>query len=245
MKLYSVAEVIEPALQLVKVLSYGEPVGGPEGQTALNVLNFLLAEWSMSFKSYRIYDKTCNMPGQSSDTYILLGTNDLDPDNIVVGDIAERPLSVDKLYWTNNGITYPMPVRAYNEYNDISMKNLSNFPSYAYVRDDFPIMTIFLNAILTTGTLRVTGKQLLQQPETVSDILEFDPVYINAIVSNLALKLWPYFNDGEATQSLVIAASSSLKHIKTNNFKNNMSRPVNPMNPIGTSRYTRFTGRGW
>lgn len=227
-------DVVYLALRALGVVSLGDTVDAAIAQEALKLLNALRAEWSISSKSYRLYDKTfiatANVPN------ITLGT-----DGILVGDIPTRPHDIKQITIIYGQINYKIDIVPYEDYRQINIPNIYSLPQKAYIDQQFPIQNIYLFPGLATGYgIRVIGTEYMTEYEHITDPFIDPPEYFNAMYLALALRLAPLYGVDVSTSGLVPQAQSAFKHIK---FKL-INSQLKPLDSQMGSGFNMWTGRG-
>lgn len=226
---YTVLNILTQALQRIGIIAYGETVEAAAAVTARTELNLMLNEWSTTYNNFATYEKTFICQGPVARIGIS-GANDT-PDEI------ERPAKIGKVQYINGNSVYDLDVRTFYEYTQYTIQNCG-IPSIAFIRYEYPSMYIYADSDLTGKTIRVIGKPYYKNYTNNSELVILPPEYVQAIIRNLALRLCPLFGV-EATQGLVIEASSGLKHIKRTNAMSFNTRPKSEL-----ARVFRRYGRG-
>lgn len=229
----SAYDLVYLALREIGIASLGDTVAADISQEALLVLNTIRAEWSISSKSYRVFDQTY-FPTTNM-TNITLGTN-----GAIVGNIPTRPHDISQITIIYGGINQLIDILPYSEYRTISVPNIYSIPEAAYIDNQYPIQNVYLFPGIASGYgIRVIGTEYFSEYEHVSDPYIDPPEYFSALYLTLALRLAPKYGV-EVQQGTIIQANSAMKHIKT---KLTLAQ-LKPMDIDNGGGFSMWTGRG-
>ena len=207
----TVTDLIRRSMYLINAAAAGEIPDTADLNDALLSLNEMLDSWNT--QPLAVYGSPTEnwtlTPGKSVYTWG------------VGGDFtSERPVFINDVYCTVNGISTPVRVITQAEYDRISMKAISQsiIEKVLYV-NSFPLgqLTIFpapTDAVTLTFDIgrQFTGNLTLQTK------LSLPPGYIRAIRYNLAVELWPeYTNSTTDITSVKDIARHALGEIKSVN----------------------------
>lgn len=139
---------------------------------------------------------------------------------------APRPLEImvgpGRAYLVDsNNNRYPVNVVTQEEWNAIGLlTQTSQLPDTLFYDPQFPlgIIKIFPTP-LTAYNIYFDSRLPLQTLNSLSTPFSLPPGYILAIKNNLCLECWPYFKQGDPTQTMKDEAGTSLAAVKRTNIK--------------------------
>ena len=223
---FTVFEVLQQALQLIGAVSFGESIEPAVTQSALLQLNAMLRKWSNSYVNYTTYDKTITLSANQSVITMGSAVNG-EFATSAIGDISERPASIEQVDIIMGTLTFPVKIKSYAEYTKLPIKNVVTIPNTAYYKESMPFDELWFFPMVPSGySVKVIGKSYLPQYSSISDLVVMPPEYVDALISNLALKIIPMFGQNPS-EGLIIMANSALKHIKYKNVANTIPRSIN------------------
>jgi hypothetical protein len=235
-KYYSVFEIIQQALLNVGAVSFGESIEAAVSQAALMQMNNILRKWSNSYMNFKSYDQIVYPTNPTSVIYMGMAVDGEFP-TPTVGDIDERPASIDQVDIIMGTLTFPVAIKTYSEYTKIPLKNVVSIPSACYFREGMPFDELwFYPAIPASYGVRVVGKAYLPQYTNISQAVVLPPEYVEALIYTLATHLAPIFGQN-APEGLIMLMNSALKHIKQRNSLNNIQRLKNDFNSMGSRNF--------
>lgn len=229
-------DIIQDALELLGVYSPGETMTAADTSRGLSTLNQMMDQWSnLNLASYAILEQSAPLvPGTSSYTIGTGGAFNM-----------TRPLKIldgpGRAYIQDaSGTNYGLSVVSRDVWNSIDNRSsiiTSNIPSVLFYDPQYPLGVI---NITPTPTLALTmfWDSMLQfaQLPLLTTTFTLPPGYERAVVTNLAVKLKPYFSDAIVSPAVAIEAAQTLGDLKRTNM-----RPIEArFDPILT-RGGRFT----
>lgn len=228
--------IIYQALAKIGAINYSENPDTNTANVALQELRSIVDMWSIRAINYKDYNETT-----SAKNHITLGT---DNSNILVpvpGDLPERPASISNIFITLNGIIYEMKIKTLAEWYENPIQNIAAIPTTVYVHEDFPYTVLdFYPQFSQTGTVRIMGQSyMLDEDIQLNTYCSWPREYNAALISNLALRLAPYFGI-LAGQDLVAQAASDYKHISQKIFGSSIPRAGSDFSSNG---YPNILGR--
>lgn len=180
------SDLITLALKTANVLGVGQTASAEDMNDAFNLLNMLMAQ--LQRRRYMIYQLvTVSKQATGAQSYTVGPGGDFN---------IPRPAKLESAYFRQNQNT-PLPVdypftilRAMEDYNRISIKNLNSFPQVIYYDPGVPMGTIYPWPIPSNQyTIFLTVMQQLQQFATINDTITLPPEYSAALMWNLVLEL--------------------------------------------------------
>jgi hypothetical protein len=204
-------DMIARSLRLIGVLAAEETPSAPEAADGLVALNGLLGSWSnegLLIHSITQESPITLVPGDGTYT---LGT---------AGDLANRPMSIERAIIRDGTTDYPLNVRTADEYAVVSDKSVqSTLPSDIYDDGGFPLRTLTLYPIPSAANgLILFVKRQLTSIATLNTSISLPPGYDRAIAYNLAIDMAPEY--GKAVPDVVgMVAVESKASLKRTNHK--------------------------
>lgn len=184
------ADIIKLALKTANVLGVGQTASAEDMNDAFNMLNMMLAQWQR--RRYMVYQLvTASCQGNGAVSYTVGPGGDFD---------IHRPSKLESAYFRQNQNTplpvdYPLTIlRAREDYNRISIKNLNSFPQYAFYDAANPLGNLFVWPLPSSQyEIFITVMLELQQFTTIEDQITLPPEYKAAMLWNLTLELYPLY----------------------------------------------------
>ena len=207
------SDIINLSLRTANVLGVGQVASAEDMNDAFNLLNMMLAQWQR--RRYMVYQLvTVSKQGTGAISYTVGPGADF--------DIA-RPAKLESAFFRQNQNTplpvdYPLEImRAREDYNRISIKNLNSFPRYAFYDGAYPIGNVFIWPLPSNQyEIFLTVMQQIQQFTTINDQIVLPPEYAAAMMWNLTLELYPFYGlpvnpvvQGKAEASMRIIEESN------------------------------------
>ena len=205
-------DLIKRSLRILGVLSIGEEPSADEGQDALFALNTMLGGWNtnrllmldLDFEEFNLIpgqqDHTIG-PGGDFDTAVPVWTKEI----FVTDDAGyDRPVEiVDSNFWGN--------------LNSFDLG--TNYPSYAYIDQNFPLRTIkFYPTPKKNNKIKIHNLRKLSSLTGLTSNIVAPEGYDRAIIYNLAVEMAPEY--GVQLDPIVLdIARKSLGDIKRVNIK--------------------------
>lgn len=205
-----VRKIINLSLAKIGSFQFGESPDTATSDICVDNLKLMLDELDIRFANWKRYYETV-----SSKNIITLGTDATDPLNPIIGDISARPAQITDVVVQIGQINFPQSIKPFSEYNELRVQNVAAIPTTVYIDYGSPFITMYFYPLFgTQGTIKVIGRGYTTDEDLyLNDYLDFPREWQSALVSNLALRIAPSFGV-TADTSLVIQASSDLKHIK-------------------------------
>lgn len=210
-------QIITMALSRIGAINFGENPDTSTSDIALQVLRVMLDEFDIRYSNFKLYNHLT-----TAKNIITLGT---DESNILLpisGDIADRPSIISEVVAKIGSINYPLSIKPYREYNNLPITNINAIPTTVYIDYGFPYVSLyFFPGFGMSAQVLITGRGYTTDTLTLNDYIEYPREWSAAILSQLALRLAPYFGV-PTSQDLIIQASSDLKHVKQLAFGRNI-----------------------
>ncbi|ABO54186.1 hypothetical protein LA345_25885 [Burkholderia vietnamiensis] len=184
------SDIITLALKTANVLGVGQVAAAEDMNDAFNLMNMMMAQWQR--RRYMVYQLiTVSKQATGAVSYTVGPGGDF--------NIA-RPAKLEFAYFRQNAntplpVSYPLVIlRAREDYDRISIKDLNAFPRYAFYDAGYPMANLFVWPIPNAQyEIDITVMQQLQQFATINDQIALPPEYAAALMWNLTLELYPFY----------------------------------------------------
>lgn len=208
----TIGHLISRALRMLGVKEAGEPLGSEESKDALQVANFMLAQWSLEkLTVYKVVNELFDIvPGQSEYT---IGPS---PD---ANWNTDRPIIFEKssmfIRETVSGVNSDTPLEYYtnDQFQQINQKSTqSSIPVFWSWDRNFPLATIKMYPV-PSSALKIGLSQTMQFDKfnSVSDAVGLPPGYDAAIAYNLAVELSPEYGVSSGVLQTIAAKAEETK----------------------------------
>lgn len=230
------SDLINLALKTANVLGVGQTASSEDMNDSFNLLNMMMAQ--LQRRRYMIYElATVSKQGTGAVSYTVGPGADFD---------VARPAKLESTFFRQNmntplPVDYPLTIlRAREDYNRISIKNLNSFPRFAFYDAAFPIGNLFIWPLPSNQyEIFITVMQQLQQFQTINDQLALPPEYSAALMWNLVLELYPLY--GLPVSDVVRGkAEASLRIIEEANAQIPMLQMPTALRGGGTGTYNVY-----
>lgn len=198
--------IIRRALQQNGVLTKNEAPSADEASDALVSLNNLIASWSND--SLLIYSRVSeSFPLVSGTSSYTIGTG---------GDFnTTRPLQILSAFTRIGNIDYDIDIIDEVAYDNISQKSISSsIPSVLVYTGNFPLGTINIYPVPTTGNIHIRSEKELSGFTTLDTDIDLPPGWDRALIYNLSIELAPEYGVQPSPNTQIIA-DMSLGKIKS------------------------------
>jgi hypothetical protein len=212
-------DIITDALQMLGVYDPGQPISDADAQTALTVLVDMQDSWSNEgLTCYTILEQSAVLvPGKQS--YTIGPGGDFNMTRPI--RLIEGPGSA--YIQDANGNNYGMevvPRNKWNMYGNRSALVTSNFPDVLFYDPKFPLGVINVMPYPNLPYTMFWDSYLqLVDAAALNSAIALPPGYIDALKSNLACYLKPYFADAQLDPLIIARAARSLGNIKRSNMR--------------------------
>jgi hypothetical protein len=203
----TVTQIVTDVLKDIGVVGEVDTPTSRQMDDSLRALNQMIAMWRT--QNLNVYcQKQEILTVTSAASYTIGPSGDLN---------VERPFNIDAAFWRLNDVDTPLiPLHSFQDYQDISVKNLQGTPSAFYYRPDYTQGQLFIWPIPTAGSVYLTMRIPLPVYTTIQDDLDVPPEYEGAIRWNLAKLLCPTFGM-PVTQEIMINAKQFMRALKMTN----------------------------
>lgn len=214
-----VQDIIRDAMGIIGAIEMDENPSASEMMRSMRIANTMLARWS-TYKYLMRALTQIQIPLQSHQGYYRIGET---PDADV---IMEKPVSVDSGFIRDakglDVVVDVIPIKSY-EQNILNTQVMPASPVIAYdpgeTAQDKHEGTIFISPPPAGGeTLIIRAQRIITQFENLNDEILVEPIYYEAIIYNLAVRLFRHFHvTGEIPIDVMAIAANALKSIETTN----------------------------
>lgn len=222
------------ALKQANVLGVGQTASAEDMTDSFALMNMMLAQWQR--KRYMVYHLV-----ESS----LVATGAQSYSVGIGGDFSiERPAKLEYAYMrqaisTPYQVDYPLEIlKSREDYDKIPIKGMQSFPRYAFYDSAYPLGNLFIWPVPPSiYEIHITVMAQLQKFATPYDDFEMPEEYQEAIMYNLAVRLYPMY--GLPPNQVVVAlAKASLNTIRNTNAQIPLLRM--PADVLGKGRYNVY-----
>lgn len=217
----SALDLITDALEWIGSYAPGETISDPDAERCLSKLNDMLDQWSNESLSCYAYSQQSGtlIPGQQAYTIGTSGGANFPitrPLKLMSGPGAAYTIDT-------NGNKYQMSVVTIEEWQLIANStNLSqsNFPDTLFYDPQFPLGILNFNPYPNIGYV-AHWTSLLQLTDftSLASVVTLPPGYKDALQTNLAIKIWPYFKEGMPDAWRVQEAKDAKGTVKRTNMR--------------------------
>lgn len=170
-------------------------------ENGLAEMRLMLQTWDLS---------PLNIYKQSSIAVLTTGAN---PHTLGTGGDwnTDRPIRIDAIKaMYSAGFEKDVKLLDWSDYAAIRMKGwMVNYPQYAYVANDYPLMKVYLWPVPASGMqISLWTNQPLDEFESLADTVTLPPGYESAIAENLAVRLGPIVGIDPKEITIRMAANS-------------------------------------
>lgn len=182
-------DIIQQALKKAAVLGVGQTPLAEDTNDAYSDLQDMLGQWQRKrWLIWHLVDYSFTSTGATSYTVGPGGNFNISP----------RPDRIESAFFRQviqsqpNQIDYPLSIiEAREDYNLISLKQLSTFPQYVFYDSGFPTGTLYPWPLPTASiySIHITVKETLSQFTSLSQTISLPLEYFAALKFNLAIRL--------------------------------------------------------
>lgn len=173
----TVADILNLAMKDAGIIGTGETASAEDTSDAFSTLNQMLAQWQIDgLMIYATAQVSFNLTGSQSYT---VGS---------AGDVSTtRPKEVMAAFWRYNSSDTPVDVIGSTEdYQRIVSKTSTGTPSSIFYSPSYPLGTLYVYPVGSTGAIHLTVLQPLTVYASTSDSLGLPAEYEMAVRFNLA-----------------------------------------------------------
>jgi hypothetical protein len=228
-------ELINLALKQVGVLGVGQTAAAEDINDAFSMLNMMLSQWSVKRNVvHQILDAPLVATGAATYTVGIGGDFDIARPARVVGAYIRQmnPMPVD---------TPLKLLQSQTDWGRVSTKTIGSMPSLVYYDPQYPLGVLHVWPIPDNiYEIHLQALVPLQRFETPYDDIELPPEYQEALMYNLAGRLYPMY--GMPPDQVVIQlAQASLATVRMANAQ--IGKLYMPADLVRGANYNVYTDR--
>ena len=182
------SDIISLALKTANVIGVGQTPLAQDINDSFNQLNMMMAQWQR--RRYMVYELVTVSKQATGQVSYTIGPGAQYDFNVA------RPVKLEFAYFRMNSgtplpVDYPLQVlRAQEDYDRISIKNLNAFPQYVFYDTGYPVGNIYVWPLPSNQyTIFLSVMVQLQKFNTINDSIVLPPEYLDALHWNLARRL--------------------------------------------------------
>ncbi len=205
-------ELVTFALRGAGVLGVGQTALADDYEDAFRALNGMIGIWNRKrWLIWHLLDVTKVSTGAES--YTVGPGQDFDtprPDRLEAAFFRQLVNS------SPNAIDYPLTlIPSREDYNDIALKNLQSWPQWIFYDSAYPVGVVYPWPVPQLGLyeLHLTVKDVLTSFTSWTQQINLPPEYIEALWTNLTLRLGPLYQF-TVSQDIKDLAKASLATIR-------------------------------
>lgn len=229
-----VSDILSDALSLAGATAIDEPATASEQQLALRTVNVMLDKWSANRLLLRSTTELEFTTTANKSSYTVAASG---------ADItAPKPLRVLTGYYRQNNVDTPVEIITIEEYDNLTDKSVATGPP-TYIAYDpgaaqQSVQTGTFYIYLTSDQpylIHLETDSYLTEFASVTDTVSFAPAYYEAIIYNLAVRLFRHFHPSKAgiPADIVGLANSSLNTLRALNAVRIQASVDYPGKPAG------------
>jgi hypothetical protein len=206
-------QLITRALVDLQAIEAGVAPTAQEASDGLDYLNDLIQ--SLDNEDLTIYAATTDALTLTGATSYTFGTSG------VLN--SARPMSVLSAYFTLNSIDYPITILSREQYEAIGDKTMAiDIPAAIYVNYTFPLATVYVYPVPSSGTLNITSNKPLTELALLTTVLSVPKGYERMLRLNLASEMMAQY--GTLNQKTIVDAQKAKQDIQRTNAANRKVR---------------------
>jgi hypothetical protein len=235
----TVGDILKDAMGLCNATEIDETPSSSEMAIALRAANVMLGRWSAQKLLLRA-DTRITFSTVADQASYTIGSSGADITSV-------KPLRINSGYVTDGGIDYPLDVYTGEMYDNLIDKAVSpSRPAYVAYDPGAAQQTAQKGTLYFSGapdkvyTVTLKGSIYLTEFVNFTDQVSFEPVYYEALIYGLAVRLFRRYSDDKTPvpADLTAIASESLKSLKSLNA---VRVPAMMDLPPTTGRYDALT----
>jgi hypothetical protein len=200
-------DIVNLALKTANVVGVGQSSLPEDINDSFNMLNMMIAQWQR--RRYMVYNlKTVSLTATGATSYTIgLGQQ----------FNTERPAKIEAAFFRMQSgsslpVDYPLQVlRAKEDYDRISIKNLNAFPEYVFYDSAFPIGNVYIWPVPSNQyQIFLTVMTQLQAFQNLSEVIVMPNEYLDAMQWNLADRITAMYGLPQNPQITNYAKASML-----------------------------------
>jgi hypothetical protein len=184
------SDLITLALKQAGVLGVGQPASAEDINDSFTLMKMMMAQWQRQrLMIYHLVETVFQATGALSYTVGTAGTIPMTrPSQIEAAFMRQmipNPSSVD----------YPLEIiESREDYSRIALKSLASFPQYAFYDSAYPLGNLYIWPVPSDAyQIHLVTMEVLQQFASVNDVINMPAEYQEALLYNLAVRLFPLY----------------------------------------------------
>lgn len=225
-------DIIQLVLRSSGVIGEGQTASATMANDCLNYLNMMLGPWNNKrYLIYNLIDYTCVSTGNI--IYSVGPGQDFDTGDNQRPDQIENAFERFEPFSPSNVDLQLQLIPSYENYAEISLKNIGNIAAAAYYNSTWPYGQLYVWPVPPAGKyqIHILVKNQLQSFPDLTTAFNMPPEYLAAIFWNLVCYIKPHFQL-DPDPSAVAYAFDALQTIRASN-----SQITNRVLPAGLFSY--------
>ena len=234
--------LITLALKSAGILGVGQTALAEDNTDTFDVLNAMIGQWNR--KRWLIYNLIdVSLPTTGAESYSVGPNGDFNVPRVDRLEAAFFRQFVQNVPGQNE-VDYPLEIlQSREDYNDIALKQLVSWPTYIFFDSGYPMGNVFPWPIPQVGNfeLHLTLKNTLASFSTLTQAVNLPPEYIEAIWTNLTVRVCAIYPGAVLTPIVEGLAKASLSTIRVANTQ--IPRLQMPAGMVRPPLYNVYSGR--
>lgn len=205
----SANDIIERAMVKARIIYPGESIPADKLNQVYDELNDMIESWALE-KLMLVADVLEDFTLTSGVSEYTYGSG---------GDFdSARPIEIkDECFIRSGGVDYPVRLRDLGVYRSITVKSTQGIPRLMAYNPEYPRGKVFLFPTPdSTYSFYIRAAKTLTGFSDKTTSVNFEPGYVRAIITNLAVEISPNFGK-KVSKELAFAAQQAKKAIKSAN----------------------------
>lgn len=213
MPLLTPRDLVTMSLKAIGVLGVGQTASPEDASDAFSAMNAMLGVWARKrWLVLHLIDVPFQATGQLS--YTIGPTGDI---NVPRPDRIEAAFFRQFVQDQPNEVDYPLQIiDSREDYNQIALKTLSTWPLAVFYDSAYPLGNVFIWPVPQAGLyeIHLSIKDTLAQFQSYYTQVNLPPEYIEAIWTNLTIRLAAIYPGTQPSPAVEALAKSSLATIR-------------------------------
>jgi hypothetical protein len=213
MPIITAQDLISFSMRAVGVLSVGQTLAAEDNADALSALNGLVGQWNRKrWLIWHLLD--IYLPTTGNESYTIGPGGQF---NVPRPDRLEAAFFRQYVSGPANQVDYPLEIlESREDYNEVVLKSLVSWPTYIFYDASVPLGYVYPWPVPQASIyeLHLTVKDVLVQFVSFTQVITLPPEYVEALWTNLALRLAAIYPGAEVTPALDGLAKASLATIR-------------------------------
>lgn len=231
----TVRDLITGSLRLIEEIGAGQTISAEDASDGLSSLIAMLDSWSI--QGGTIYSETIESFNLTGATSYTIGSGGVFN--------TTRPSKIRAATYTLSGADVyeeSLEILSMEEYAYQKDKTITGYPRRMYYDGGYPLGTIYLHPIPSSGILKLFSEKSLTNYTSINDSITLPPGYERALRYNLAVELAPEYGK-QASQTVMMVAFESKNFIENKNRENDKDTMVVDDAIMGQSTFNIYSGQ--